>query len=426
MAIGPLVVLDDDPTGTQSLAGAQVVCEVSEAAIAEAARSRPASLHVLTNSRALDPDGAYAVTREAAAAARAVLPGARVILRGDSTLRAHVREEYLALVEALHGGAFVPLVLVPALPAAGRVTRDGEHLLVGPDGAVPLSQTEYAADPDLGYSTSRLLAWAEERTGGLLPASRGVVVPLAGLRSDGPRAVVEAVSRAPAAVAVDAETEEDLEVIAAGLERSGACCVRCAPTLVGALAGNTARDLIVPRPVRDGTLVVCGSWVPLAARQLAVLEREHPGASVFVDPVALLTGDKELERAARACRQRIAEHGIAIVSTPRERQPRLDRERLAVRLAGVVRAVAGSVGAVVSKGGITSAVTARVGLGASRAEVAGPVAPGVALWVPADGPHAGMPLAVVPGNVGDDRLILDVVTRLHAVGEERAGAGTVR
>jgi uncharacterized protein YgbK (DUF1537 family) len=118
-----------------------------------------------------------------------------------------------------------------------------------------------------------------------------------------------------------------------------------------------------------------------------------------------------------------------VLSTPRARLPALDgarRERRAVRLALGVRAVAGSAGAVVSKGGITSANTARVGLEATRAEVAGPVAPGVALWLPADGPNAGKPFAVVPGNVGDDRLLLDVVTRLQDSEGACAGAGTVR
>jgi len=61
------------------------------------------------------------------------------------------------------------------------------------------------------------------------------------------------------------------------------------------------------------------------------------------------------------------------------------------------------------KGGITSAVTLKVGVGAAEAEVLGPVEPGVSRW----GAHwpDGAPLdyLVVPGNVGDDDLLARLV-----------------
>ena len=58
----------------------------------------------------------------------------------------------------------------------------------------------------------------------------------------------------------------------------------------------------------------------------------------------------------------------------------------------------------VAKGGITSCVTLRDGLGVGAAEVVGPVLPGVSLW------RAGeLDYLVVPGNVGDDRLLADIV-----------------
>ena len=324
---------------------------------------------------------------------------------------------------------------MPALPAAGRITRDGHHFVVRDGTTVALEETEYARDPDLGYSTARLLDWAQERSGGLFPASKGLVVPLGRLRNEGAQVVADAVARAstcaPVAVAVDAETQHDLELIAAGIKLAPPSCVRCAPALVGALAGNTARAFASPPPTTPGTLVVCGSWVSLAARQLSELEQARPGASVRIDPGALLTGasTSEIERAAAACRTRIADGGIAVLSTPRERDLGLDgaqRELLAHRLALVVRAVVGSVGAVVAKGGITSAITARVGLATTRAAVAGPIAPGVALWLPSDGPHAGRPFAVVPGNVGDDRLLVEVVDRLATTEGDRRRAGAVR
>jgi uncharacterized protein YgbK (DUF1537 family) len=73
----------------------------------------------------------------------------------------------------------------------------------------------------------------------------------------------------------------------------------------------------------------------------------------------------------------------------------------------------------VAKGGITSAVTARAGLGARVARVIGPILPGVALWQLPEGTD----YVVVPGNVGGPGLLADVVAaigpRVPATAEPR-------
>jgi uncharacterized protein YgbK (DUF1537 family) len=64
---------------------------------------------------------------------------------------------------------------------------------------------------------------------------------------------------------------------------------------------------------------------------------------------------------------------------------------------------------VLAKGGITSAVTARVGLGARTAICRGPLVDGVALW-----DVGGVPFVVFPGNVGADETLLEVVELIFA------------
>ena len=80
-------------------------------------------LHVLTNSRALPAVDAEALVLDAAEAIRAVITDAEIILRGDSTLRGHLLEEYRAVWRARKEPRAPVLLLVPALPGAGRVTR---------------------------------------------------------------------------------------------------------------------------------------------------------------------------------------------------------------------------------------------------------------------------------------------------------------
>jgi uncharacterized protein YgbK (DUF1537 family) len=66
----------------------------------------------------------------------------------------------------------------------------------------------------------------------------------------------------------------------------------------------------------------------------------------------------------------------------------------------VARALVPRAGAIISKGGITSADLVTDALGASSALVTGQLETGISLWdVAADGRR--MPVAVVPGNVGD-------------------------
>ena len=118
----------------------------------------------------------------------------------------------------------------------------------------------------------------------------------------------------------------------------------------------------------------------------------------------------EVERVAAQAAARLRADGLAVVVTDRERDPSLvavdAQRRVASALADVARRV--RAGVVIAKGGITSAVTAREGLRARVARVLGPVCPGVARWRLEDGTD----YLVVPGNVGDENLLLELVTRI--------------
>ena len=366
---------------------------------------------------------AAAVTASAARAARAAFPEARLLLRGDSTLRGHVYEEYDAARAAIGpADAPVPLLLVPAFPAAGRVTIGGVHLLERDGARVPLHATEYATDGALAYANARLAQWADERSGGRLAAADAVEIPLASVRADGRAVIRDALVATyrrgrPAVVVPDAETAADLETIAAGLRDAEAevpVLARCAPAFAAILTGTAATRLVAaPAPGR-GVLVLCGSFVPTTTAQLQELDRAWPGRTVVAD-VRALAGDDAAAEAARIATRAAAlldGRGPAIVATPRERDSALvdadSQRRVAVALAQVARHVGADV--VVAKGGITSAVTALDGLGARTARVVGPIATGVARWQLPDGPA----YCVVPGNVGGPSLLVEVVAAILA------------
>ena len=389
----------------------------------------PPAVHLLTNSRALDESAAYALVREASEAAEAAAPEPRLVLRGDSTLRAHLLPEYAGVRDALYPGTAPPLLLVPALPAAGRVTRDGHHWLVRGGKRVPLEETEFATDGEFAYESSRLLDWAQERSDGYFPAARGIEIDLDRVRSDdGAEAVAAALLEAalgqdPAVVVPDAETEADLETIAEGLRRAWleapAIVVRCAPTFASVLsgAGATAR---VPLPVVErGLLVVVGSHVPISSAQLAALETRHPGTTVELDP-AVLAGagaGEEIARAAERARALLDRGRLAIVATARSVSPEALGPTAGMRVARAwppsSTGCATPPTSCSRRAGSTSAINVRDGLHAERAQIVGPVAPGISLWlVNEDAGEAQRPVIVFPGNVGEAETLADLVDRL--------------
>jgi uncharacterized protein YgbK (DUF1537 family) len=428
-AVGaPFVVLDDDPTGVQTLRGIRVLLSWDVRRISAALQGRR-SVHLITNTRALPPERVQPFVEEAALAARAAAPDGRVVLRGDSTLRGHLVEEYLGVRAATAAPAWPVLLLVPALPAAGRITVGGVHFFERDGTRTPLHETEYARDGVFAYASARLLEWAEERSAGLFTARAGAELHLDELRARGPEAVADALEQlaargTPAAFGPDAENGDDLEFVAAGLEealgRGVEVIVRCAPAFAGVLTRTTATEP-APLPGRgSGVLVVCGSYVPQTTRQLGRLLDANPGSLVEADVVALAApgpaAEREVERLAADASRLLAADGLAVLATPRTRPEgttSLDAgEQIAAHLAHAVAAVEPRPSVLVAKGGITSAVTLRDGVGAPEAEVLGPVEPGVSRWAArwADGDE--LAYLVVPGNVGDEDLLARLVARI--------------
>ena len=364
---------------------------------------------------------------------RAAFPDSRIVLRGDSTLRAHLLPEYLGLTEAIHPGRPV-LMLVPALPAAGRVTEGGVQYLERDGERVALDRTEYAEDPDFAYSSARLLDWAEERSEGFFPAASGGEVSIAELRESGGAAVASALATlagrgGPAVLAVDSIDGDDLALVAEGLREAWRAAtdvvVRSAPAFVGVLSGATA-DHYQPVPsAASAVLVICGSHVPTSTRQLERLARRRPDSVVWVaaERLAGSAGAETIDSAAGEAAARIESGGLAVVATSREVLEDGDRLRagaaIASGLAAILARLRDRVDVVVSKGGITSAVNVREGLESGLAEVVGPLRDGISLWSVDTPEREGLPFVVFPGNVGGDDELADLVAQ---IGSPRMGA----
>ena len=408
------VVLDDDPTGTQSASGATVLLEYDTALIREALRGAD-SVYVQTNSRAIDEPAAIALVsdiRDAARRAAAELgQELQFVLRGDSTLRGHVFAETEQFLDQDS-----VIVFNPAFPDGGRTTVDGVHLVRSGDREVPAHETEYAQDPVFPFASGVLSEYVAEKSG--RPA---VGVDLAAVR--GGRAA-SAIATAPAGAVVvpDARTNDDIRLIAEAIRtvrRAGrSVIVRSAAPLAAALAGVQSPGLLSPPllPEPRPTLLVCGSHTAGATAQLEAVEAAHGPAIVIPTAAALADPVAAGHEAAREASARLAAGGLAVICSERHRRAAHSTlrhgELVMQALTVAVRALSPEVGVVVAKGGITSAELARRGVGATRAVVRGQVIPGVSVWDLRSAEGAPVLYVVVPGNVGEASALTDVLAAL--------------
>ncbi len=444
-----LVVLDDDPTGTQSVADLPVLMTWTADSMEWALRQGEPAVYVMTNSRSLGaPDARqrnHEVARAAFAAAARV--GVRVdfVSRSDSTLRGHFPLEPDALAEevlAATGNPVDGVVVVPAFGEAGRVTVDSVHYAGSPlDGYTPVGETEFARDATFGYRSSDLRDWVAEKTAGRVAARDVARVSLRTLRTDpdGAVAVLRGLRDAQPVV-IDIVEENDLRLLAVALyaaEGQGSRLIyRVGPPFVRAFIGQEvtppleARDIAAIRQGgraehAHGGLIVVGSHVSMTTLQLdRLVDRSHP-TELELDVSTILSegAEQHVRDVARAAAEALADGNVVIrttrtlVRTDDADESLAIARRVSTAVVDVVRQVLKSRPPkfVVAKGGITSSDVAARGLSIERAMVRGPMLPGiVSLWDPIDGPARGIPYIVFAGNVGGPESLADVVDKLSA------------
>lgn len=410
------IILDDDPTGTQSASGVDVLLEWDADLLETTLRSADA-VYLLTNTRAVPEAAAVALLERTRAdgeeAGRRLGERIHVVLRGDSTLRGHVFPE-----TAVFTGEDSVIVFVPAFPEGGRTTIDGLHLVRIGDETLPAHETEYADDPVFPFTSGFLPDYVREQSG-----RDALRFGLDGLRSGGASFRAALREATPGTVLLpDAETGEDVRLIAAAITAAwsdGAdVVVRSASPLAAAIAGVESDGLLetplLSTPV--DTLLVCGSHTDGATRQLAPVGAAFGAAVLVSTEDALSDADGTGLRVADAARERLSQAGFAAISSERVRDAAHNTlehgERVMVALTTATAALRTSVEVVVSKGGITSAEVARLGLGARRARVLGQVLPGVSVWSLVTPEGEEKLYVVVPGNVGDPSTLMDVLAAL--------------
>jgi uncharacterized protein YgbK (DUF1537 family) len=423
-----LIVLDDDPTGSQTVHSAPLLLRWDPASLRRGLRHPSPLLFVLANTRALAPAQARQRVQEicralapalAEAQADGVLDRWLILSRGDSTLRGHFPLELEVIEREL--GPFDATLLAPAFLPGGRTTVDGVHLLDG----VPVHQSAFARDRLFGFSTSHLPSWVEQKTGGAIAADAVQQIGLAELDAaaadpGGPGQA--ALNRRLAGLcggvllAVDASQPQQLQALgrAVWAATDRRLLAQSAASLINGLVPlppqpRDAAALVALRRSALG-LVLVGSHVPLADAQLQelLLEPACVGVELVVSREPQLVARQELP-----LRQRLQEllaagltpvlftsRGELACASDQERlQLGLELARLMARLAA---ALAPDLGFILSKGGVTSHVLLEEGLDLSWVELQGQLFAGLSLVLtPPEAVVPALPVITFPGNLGD-------------------------
>ena len=431
-----IIVLDDDPTGSQTVHSCLLLTRWDVATLREAITDASPLFFVLTNTRGMAAKPAADITREVCKNLKLALAelkqGGRdinpiLVSRSDSTLRGHYPVETDVIAEEL--GPFDAHFLVPAFFEGGRITRDSVHYLMVEGKPIPVHETEFARDSVFGYRHSYLPDYVEEKTSGRIRAEQVERFVLADVRSDSlPRLM--GLSGNVCGV-VDAETQQDLNRFAEQLQAAAAAgkrfLFRSAASLLTALARLPVQPVAaqeMAKYVRGGKAgaVIVGSHVKKTTLQLEQLLKMPGIAAIEVD-VEKLSAQRDviLANIVRQCEESHAAGLTPVVFTSRVEIAFADQatrlafgDMVSAFLMDVVRNLPKTLGFLISKGGITSNDVLSSGLALRTSRVVGQILPGCSVvCCPPDHPrYPNLPVVIFPGNVGDEQALATAYSRL--------------
>lgn len=431
-AFDAAIVLDDDPTGTQTVYDIPVLTTWTIDAISKELERGSKLFYILTNSRSLASDQAEKTGRKIAeniqSAAKALHKKTLVISRSDSTLRGHYPLEIEVLADTLKPDKGVHFI-VPAFFEGGRYTLDDIHFVKEGESMIPAAETPFAQDKVFGYRSSNLRAWVKEKFNNQIEETSIHSLSLNELRTSTDQTLITRInsfSSGDVCIVNAAEYDDLKKALFAILSSDTDPLFRSAASLVAALVQQqpklvTADELMLDKS--SGGITVLGSYVPKSTRQLQHLFAHLDLEKIEVDVHQLLAGNAPAPRElATRIDQLVGAGQHVIVYTSRtlisttEAAKNLDIGlTVSTYLTDIVSAMEKTPRYVVGKGGITCSDLATKSLRINRAIVAGQMIPGVPVWKSqSESKFPGTPFIVYPGNVGDDSGLTQVINKLNA------------
>lgn len=437
-----IIVLDDDPTGVQTVHDISVYTDWSRESIMAGFQEDRKLFYVLTNSRGFTAEQTtkahQEIARTVAGVAGELDRDYIIISRSDSTLRGHYPLETTILQKEMAGQSGIVTdgeILCPFFKEGGRYTIDNVHYVRYGDELVPAGETEFARDKTFGYTKSSIPEYIEEKTGGAYKAAGVTCISLEDLRAaayDKIQAQLEGVTDF-GKIVVNAIDYVDVKVFCVALYRAMAhgrhFMFRTAAALVKCIGGISDKPLLTRQDMvraADGTkggIVVVGSHTNKTTAQLNQLLTLEGIQAIEFNSNLVLEGDEAFEREIDrvvAESEALISRGITPVCYTNRRlltvegDTKEDALVRSVKISYGVQSLVGRLGItpafVIAKGGITSSDVGTKALAVKRANVLGQIRPGIPVWqTGAESKFPGIPYVIFPGNVGEEATLKEAV-----------------
>ena len=438
-----LVVLDDDPTGVQTVHDVSVYTDWEEESIRKGFEEKEAMFFILTNSRSFSVEETTKVHQDIAArvakVARELGQDFMIISRGDSTLRGHYPLETQLLADGLTKNEGVVIdgeIICPFFPEGGRYTMDNIHYVKEQENLVPAGMTEFAKDKTFGYKSSDLTEYVEEKTEGKYHKEDCITISLDELNALDVQGIKDKLMSAQnmAKIIVNAVSYADLKVFCAALVlamKAGKHYMARTAAAFTKVMGRISDQPLLGRAqlegdTKNGGIVLIGSHVKKTTDQLNCL-KELDGQADFmefqVNTVFEENGlEKEVERTVKAAEEKILSGRTVVIYTSRqllapENMTPEEKLHISVKISNAVTSIIGELSVkpkfIIAKGGITSSDVGTKALRVKKARVMGQVKKGIPVWMTGEeSKFPGMPYIIFPGNVGEVSTLKEIVEEL--------------
>ncbi|WP_378954417.1 four-carbon acid sugar kinase family protein [Pelosinus sp. sgz500959] len=440
-----IIVLDDDPTGIQTVHNVSVYTDWSYESIRCGFKEKNKVFYILTNSRGFTEEKTIKAHKEIgqmiAQVAKEEQQKYLIVSRGDSTLRGHYPLETIILKEQLEhstGQKVDGEIICPYFREGGRFTIDNIHYVQYSDFLIPAGETEFAQDKTFGYQSSDLTEYIEEKSKGFYKKEHVLTISLQELRALKIDEITEKLINIKdfGKIVVNAIDAYDVKIFCIALYRAIAqgknFLFRTAAGFVKELGAIGDKPLLrrqdmITSSIGTGGIIVVGSHTQKTTSQVEQLKTLEGIRFIEFNSDLVLEENLFLEEIASVIKMEedLLNQGVTVVIYTKrklltlENDSKEDALERSVKISEAVQSLVGRLQVtpafVVAKGGITSSDVGTKALQVKRAKVLGQIKPGIPVWQTGEEskfPH--IPYVIFPGNVGEENTLKEVVEILLA------------
>ncbi|SFL89678.1 four-carbon acid sugar kinase family protein [Pelosinus propionicus] len=435
-----IIVLDDDPTGIQTVHDISVYTDWSYESISRGFKEKNKIFYILTNSRGFTEEQTVKVHRQIGRTIAQVAEEQQwkylIVSRSDSTLRGHYPLETTILKEQLECYSRIKAdgeIICPYFREGGRFTLDNIHYVQYGDWLVPAGETEFANDKTFGYESSDLTEYIEEKSKGFYKKEEVLTISLDELRALKIDEITAKLMNITAfgKIVVNAIDAYDLKIFCVALYRAIAqgkyFVFRTAAGFIKELGAISDKPLLTRQEMitsggGNGGIVVVGSHTQKTNNQVEQLKTLEGIRFIEFNSDLVLEENRFQEEIASVLKQEqdLLSQGVTVVVCTKrklltlEDDSKEDALERSVKISDAVQSLVGRLNItpcfVVAKGGITSSDIGTKALKVKRANVLGQIRPGIPVWqTGGESKFPQIPYVIFPGNVGEQNTLKEVV-----------------